>query len=293
MTQDWQLRTILVPLDGTALAELALPVAARLARASGAQMWLVSAASGSLTAHMAKEYLGGISADLAQDGLSVQANVVSGEPAAALFDEARRLGADLIVMGTHARSGTARWVAGSVAETLLERAGVPLLLLRDQAPTTDRLLGSRPHLLVPLDGSTFAEAALPVATELARCLDGVLSLLYVVNLWDDLLASNRPMGRQVQPLSAARQSAQAYLESVAGRCVEQGASPPRTLVAEGSPVETIRATALAERTALVVMATHGRSELERGMPDAHAAAVVRQVATPLLLVRPSVPAPLR
>jgi nucleotide-binding universal stress UspA family protein len=194
-------------------------------------------------------------------------------------------------MATHARSGTARWVAGSVAETLLERTPVPLLLVRDDAGEHELLVSSaRPRIMVPLDGSVFAEAALPAAGELARRLDGQLVLLQAISVWDDLVAGNSPMGREVHELEHARSTAQAYLDAiVSGGLLGECSPRPRTLVVEGSPAQVIAAAARTQRAALGVMATHGHTGLVREQPGTHAAATLRATTMPLLLVRPALP----
>jgi nucleotide-binding universal stress UspA family protein len=138
-----KLRTILVPLDGSELAERALPEAADLARQPGAQLLLVRAAEAHVPAVVdpteaqvrvvqeAERYLAGVQARLAATGVTdVQTSVWYGPPAYAIIEAARLRHADLIVMTTHGRSGLGRLILGSVAESVLRGTTTPILLLR-------------------------------------------------------------------------------------------------------------------------------------------------------------------
>ncbi|MBI2467740.1 MAG: universal stress protein [Candidatus Rokubacteria bacterium] len=138
-----KLDTILVPLDGSWLAETALSRAVELARASDAELLLVRAAE----AHSlpgadptegqikvireAEEYLAGVRAHLASLGFTkVETSVWYGPAAYSIVEAARLRKANLIVMTTHGRSGLGRLIMGSVAESVLRGTTIPILLLR-------------------------------------------------------------------------------------------------------------------------------------------------------------------
>ncbi|MGH7306016.1 MAG: universal stress protein [Candidatus Rokuibacteriota bacterium] len=143
-----KLRKILVPLDGSVLAEAALPRAVDLAESEGATISLLRAAeaSGRLGAdpveaqvtavREAEEYLAGVVRRLAERGATrVETHVWYGPPAAAITEAAAVQKADMIVMGTHGRSGLGRLVLGSVAESVLRGTTIPILVVRaDGAP---------------------------------------------------------------------------------------------------------------------------------------------------------------
>ena len=135
-------KKILIPLDGSLLAEHALEKVVELA-AGGAAVMLVRAAEAhglpgvDLTdmqvevVREAEEYLARIAARLQRDGIKdVQTSVWYGPAASAIVEAARLRGADLIVMGTHGRSGLGRLILGSVAEAVLRSTTTPILLLR-------------------------------------------------------------------------------------------------------------------------------------------------------------------
>jgi nucleotide-binding universal stress UspA family protein len=138
-----KLSTILVPLDGSVIAEAALTPAVDLARTSGAKLVLLRAAeahTGPLTdpveaqVHVmreAEEYLAGAQARVKAAGVAaVELSAWYGPPAEAIVEAARHRHADLIVMSSHGRSGLGRLVLGSVAETVLRGTRVPILLIR-------------------------------------------------------------------------------------------------------------------------------------------------------------------
>jgi len=191
-------------------------------------------------------------------------------------------------MATHARSGRDRWVGGSVAETVVRRSAVPVLLARaTPEPSGVVLLEEHPLLLVPLDGSTFSESAVGVARGLAELLDGELVLLQAVTEWDQVVAANIPIRSAMPSLDAARQQALDYLASVADQVVaEWGGERPRLVVGEGHPAAAIAEVGAGEGVSLIVMATHGQTALVRDLPGSNAAATLRETSVPLLLVRP-------
>jgi len=136
-------KTILVPLDGSTLAEGALTQAAALAK-DGAQVILLRAAeahtlpiSDATEAQVkvvreAEEYLEGVKARLATAGVTrVETSVWYGPPAEAIVEAARFRNADLIVMSSHGRSGLGRLVLGSVAESVLRGTKTAILLIRE------------------------------------------------------------------------------------------------------------------------------------------------------------------
>jgi nucleotide-binding universal stress UspA family protein len=124
-------RRLLVPLDGSAFAELALAEARLLASATGAELTLVAVAADheAERAHAAA-YLEGVAARLRGAGLAARAQVSIGEPAERILAACAEERADLIVMATHGRGGWRRLWLGSVASKVVERAGAPVLLVR-------------------------------------------------------------------------------------------------------------------------------------------------------------------
>lgn len=137
-----KLEKILVPLDGSPLAETALPEALDLARQGGGTLILLRAVEahtivGNLmdaqveVVREAEEYLEGVAARLRGQGMAkVETSVWYGSASLSIVDAARLRRADLIVMFSHGRSGIGRLVLGSVAESVLRASSMPILLLR-------------------------------------------------------------------------------------------------------------------------------------------------------------------
>ena len=142
-----KIKKIIVPLDGSTLAEMAVPAAVELAREHGAAVVLVRAAEASwitpdvveaevMVVREAEEYLEKVAARLRAEGApAVETAVWYGTAASSIVEAAEAQRADLIVMTSHGRSGIGRLILGSVAESVLRGTSVPILLLRATSAT--------------------------------------------------------------------------------------------------------------------------------------------------------------
>lgn len=295
---------ILVPLDGSDLAERAVSVAAALARRAAAELLLVHVhmpisanpihveglpvideQMRSLRRDHEQAYLAGASQRLS--GVGASTALLDGPVAVALSEHAERSGARLIVMTTHGRGGFDRAWLGSVADELARISPVPLLLVRPepgQAPDPLR------RILVPLDGSLLAEAILEPAVWLARLEpDAELVLLRVVPsavaaTWvpDPALAASIA----AQELAGREQDAREYLEDVLRRLGASGLPVRTRLEVAVSVPAAILEVAREERAEVVALATHGRSGVVRMALGSVADKVVRASRLPILLFRP-------
>ena len=294
-------RTILIPLDGSAFSERALPMATALARTLSAQIILVRAASAATlpgvdrseaqcrAVEECQAYLYALSTRLSEQSFGVETAIPYGDPGESILLEIGLRSADLVVMCTHGRSGLGRWIYGSVAENVLARSPTPVLLVHPtgEIPT----LGPDPaqaSILVPLDGSTFAETALPHAATVARAFGGTLWLLRVV---ERSIASYTYPGVGVVEIAnnEERRGAGSYLEGVAQRLRSDGLSVS-TVVEEGWVAEIIAYHGRGMGASTIAMATHGRTGILRLLLGSVALEVVRRSSLPVLLVRPSAPA---
>jgi nucleotide-binding universal stress UspA family protein len=308
---------ILVPLDGSPLAETILPHAQLLAESTGSALTLLSIVpvlpvtnpmAGALgmdpldehdwetDVARAHDYLLGVAARLEADGVRVRAEAIEGVPAPAILDYAARHPAvRTIAMATHGRGGVGRWVFGSVAEQVLHGTPIPLLLVRPQpGPRGPQTPAARPYrtILVPLDGSALAEQALTQATALAAHAGAALLLVAAVPEPDT--AVGRP-GKETQPrnrAAAARVAEATRLEAYLGRTAAnlraQGAGAGTALPA-GPAAEAILHAAETGGADLIVMASHGRSGLARLWLGSVAAKVVQGATRPVFLVRATGP----
>jgi len=297
-------RKFVVPLDGSELAERALPYAVRLARAGQGRITLVRVALAPPSMNVdgtgwerdqreaideAEHYLGAMAEKLAEQA-PVETVVPYGRPAAQILDQVRQLDADGVVMATHGRTGLAHLLYGSVAETVLAESGVPVLLVRAHPaqPAEPAFDPMASRLMVPLDGSTFAEAAVDLAFDFLGPA-GELVLVSVIQEPDHILQDER--GRVLayldQEVEDLTREARTYLESVARRLRQKDADIRVSVdVRMGEPDTGIIEAATERFADLIIMATHGRTGLRRVTVGGVAGNVLRKGTTPLLLVRP-------
>lgn len=150
-----KLKTIIVPLDGSVVAEAALAPAVDLARDAGAKLVLLRAAEAHplpttdvVRAQVevmreAQDYLAAARSRVAPAGVAVDVSAWYGPPVEAIVEAARYRHADLVVMSSHGRSGLARLVMGSVTERVMRATSVPILVIRpDGAPIETPYMGA-------------------------------------------------------------------------------------------------------------------------------------------------------
>jgi nucleotide-binding universal stress UspA family protein len=287
-----KLATILVPLDGSALAERALPYAVHLARAAGGRLVLIRATPAAARDD-AEAALAATAQRLVAAGAPVESQARTGEAGAVILEAARAGGADLIAMATHGRSGLGRWLYGSVADRVMRHAPVPVLLVSatcerrwPPAPPPGAAPGPPRRLLVPLDGSGLAEEALGPAGALADALGAGLLLAQAVPFPVVAYGSEQEYASYADDPDAEVGAAREYLEEVAaplraaGRDVE-------VRVEAGMVVPTLARIERERDVEGVAMATHGRSGLARVVLGSVATGVLQLAHVPVLAVRPA------
>ncbi len=291
-------RTILVPLDGSPAAERALPLAAALARAAEGRLVLVRCAwttgvpgwetekRQEAATQEADDYLRAVAGELRTQEVHVDARAIAAHPDQGILWTLADEHADLVVMTTHGRTGVGRFIYGSVAEAVLTQSHVPVLLVRASSLVEPTLDAGRDGLLVPLDGSAVAEAVLPYAVEMARTLDATLILVRCVPL-PSLLTPERLVEPELsnEIFKMELQEAEDYLARLA-RKLRQDGRRVLTYVETGSPATTILRKSDELNTVFILMATHGRSGMDRLFFGSVAMEVLRRGDHPVLLVRP-------
>jgi nucleotide-binding universal stress UspA family protein len=288
--------TILVPVDGSPLAERALPLAAALASAGGGRvLFLHAAPARSIEGSFERlddpsAYLDSLADTLRARGVEVTPLITYiyywEEAARAIREAVEDQHADLVVMSTHGRGGFGRWLYGSVADLTLRETTVPVLLV-PAACDRDWPAAGTPRILVPLDGSELAKEALGVAAGLAETLSAELHLLQVVEPIEYLYAGlyGGPAVYFPDSAEAELKQADAYLEALAAP-LRAGGQTVVVHTAIGSAAATIAELARAQAIDLVAMATHGRGGLARLVLGSVATGVLQRAHLPLLLVRP-------
>lgn len=301
-------RTILVPLDGSPLAEQALPLASRIARRTGAKLRL--ALVHELPPHPAdlvgarmftslelatrkveRSYLRDMQSGLKSQGLRLSSAVtLTGDVAPELSRFVRETGIDLVIMATHGRGGMQRLWLGSVADQLIRRLEIPVLLVRPAEGKSPPAFDRDPvRILVPLDGSRLAEQALEQATRLARLFDAEITLLQVVfpvQLSVDP-ALPLPSAYDKEITEDCRRQAEDYLRGISEHLRETAVRASGAAVIGWNAADSILKLARPEHTDLIVVATHGRGGLGRLTLGSVADKLVRAAEVPVLVYRPT------
>ncbi|MFB6164236.1 MAG: universal stress protein [Haloarculaceae archaeon] len=284
---------ILVPTDGSEVAENAAESAIELARRFDATVHALCVIErGELPgefgyedafAAVAQTAVEDVAELAAAEGVAVETKVVeSTEPAhRAIVEYAGKAGADLIVMGTHGRTGLDRYVLGSVAARTLRRARIPVLTVREGASLPAE--AAIEDVLVPTDGSEVAQRALDRALDLAEATGAGLHLLSVVDT--SVAMDDSGTAAVVEALEEAGERA---LDDAAERAAAADVPVVEREVAHGPPAAVIADYADDEAVDLIVMGTHGRTGLGRILLGSVTERVVRRAHGPVL----TVPAPI-
>jgi nucleotide-binding universal stress UspA family protein len=292
-------KRILIPLDGSELAERALPLGEQIARAHGGELILMRVPlaekmmtsypaeysllwpeqSLQLSQQMSHDYLNQVLARYEGGGLTARALLVEGDVAGGIVDTAVAEKADLIIMSTHGYSGLTRWMLGSVTERVLREAHCPVLAVRDAEPIE--------QILITLDGSYLAELALEPAFALAQACNSQVTLLQVTP--DKELAQSRQAEGidQTEAEQAHKElgvGIQRHLDRLVERYAPSGLSV-KAVVASGSPAATILDHIEYYHVNVAAMATHGRTGLRRWVYGSVTEKVMRGAQCSMLIVR--------
>jgi len=293
------IKRILVPLDGSDFAESALSAALDLARRAKASIHLVSAQEEvpawvypGIPAAMTEwriEYFDRLIEKLREETeAEITTAMPDGHVAEELEYEAARSDADLVVMATHGRGPVTRAWLGSVADAFVRQTRRPVLMVRpseEEAVQAD--WGGAERILIPLDGSGLAEAAIVCALEVGGLYKASYHLVRVVHFPVGPTSSYIPDAAEIneEVVRAAEAEAEGYLTAAEARLAERGVSVDHSVVVAPQVARGILAAATSERCDVIAMATHG-SRLRRLALGSVADKVLRSSDLPVLLVRP-------
>lgn len=301
---------LLVPLDGSTLAEAALPTAFAFVQRTGGHGTLILGQVGPM-GHLVyaqgsyfelpgpaqqemKAYLEEVADTVRTEGVSVEVAYAQGDPATGIVDIAHDQHADLIVMVTHAREGLSRLVHRSVANRVLREASVPVLLLKHDGQADPCFsLGEHPHLLVPLDGSACAASTASRAITFAKQLGATVTVMRSLDLPDLSLADKGRAGAATDAIRATiptdRHKATEYLSKMQS-LFQSHEIPTAIALTEGGAAQDIVAQARALEDAgkqvIIVMATHGRTGGQRLLFGSVMRTVLHLADVPLFIIRP-------
>jgi nucleotide-binding universal stress UspA family protein len=288
---------ILVPLDGSQLAEQVLPYVKLLAKGIKCHTDLLQViqyspapthprqAIANLTSETYK-YLKKTAVSLKGSGLTASYLVHHGDPASDIVAEAESEPGTLIAMATHGSSGLARWMLGSVTDKVLHATTKPLLVVRveeQEATTTEAKLE---NVIVPLDESLLAEQVLPHAVHLARTMGLRIILLRVTPAAGDYYRTMEYVPGNFGDIAQfVDGQAMEYVHKMGQKLLGEGLPQVEERLLHGHPAEAIVDLARETPHSLVAMTTHGRSGIGRWLLGSVADRVVRHSAGPVLMVR--------
>lgn len=298
------LKHLLIPLDGSRLAECVLPLGASLAAHLHARLTLlyVMERAAPATVHgdrhltqaaEAGRYLEEIVARLRAGGVEVGSHVhpnEEGDVAKSIVDHAADFDADLVVLATHGAGGARRVLFGSVAQQVLHRGVKAVLLVRPPEETGDAAAPSNlERFFVPLDGEPPAEVALPIACALAGAYGGELFLLQMVPTLATIPGERASTARLTPTATAAsldleEGKAGEYIRGLASRLRARGLRVSAK-VGRGEPAQGLLDSAAQVGADIIVMTTHGRAGLDAVFSGSVASRLVARFARPILLVR--------
>ena len=319
---------ILVPLDGSTRAERAIPIAARIASASGGVVILLGVipetsdywfpvtdseirlAQTYVAADIAnaEKYLAALTVSPDLKDVSTETILLSGQVASTILSVASSSNAGIIVMCSHGYTGMKRWLIGSVAEKVAHAASIPVLLLRGEGslPLGPHVDDIRPlRILVPLDGSALAKAALVPAAYLAAALttpeNGAMHLLRVAKPFPTMNEEEQHNERERMLQRAKRYlstTTQQIRDGLVAHPIADLKLPVTWSVAIDSDVadgiirvaengEDAEGAGVFGGCDVIAMATHGRSGLQRWAMGSITERVLHATRLPLLIVRPT------
>jgi nucleotide-binding universal stress UspA family protein len=294
---------MLVPLDGSKVAEQVLPYARFLAKSLGIPTELLGVvdpetlvafanpAQGRpldtrVTETMSRSAIYLETTARSFQGAQVKSSVAKGKPEDEVIERAAADKNTLIVMATHGRSGLQRWLLGSVADKVLHGATNHLLLIRasDQGKTD----GEAPlkTVIVPLDGSPLAEQALPVVVDLAKTMDLQVVLVRAYALPPTISAEDYGY-YSAELLDHLESEARDYLQGKINEIKQKGIATVTSVVNTGYGAEEIITLARNTPDNLIAMCTHGRSGIQRTVLGSVTDRVVRHSGDPVLIVQSS------
>jgi nucleotide-binding universal stress UspA family protein len=286
--------TVLVPLDGSNVAERALPYAASVAARLRRPLVLMMAAylsdipehgpwSSDMVSHPRETGMAYLTAVREQHKLADAKLVVKvGYPHEAILEAAKEEGASLLAISTHGRSGFSRWVYGSTAGNLLHSSHFPVLVVGKNVRDAETASSFAPRrLLVPLDGSAASEEALSYASEIADAFDAGMTLMKVAPFSTEAFTMTVPQMYWPELDEELVRAASTYLEKVRSSMTR----PVELKTAQGPRAESLMDAIESAGVDLVVMSTHGRAGLVRSVLGSTADRLLQGPA-PVLLIRP-------
>lgn len=296
-----QIQSILVPLDGSSLAESVLPATAMLARKIGGTVKLfhvierdapekVHGQTHLTRPDEAEKYLASVSATNLFDGVTVTTHVHETgvrDVSQSISDHSEELKVDLIVMCTHGSSGLKNLLVGSIAQQVISLSGTPVMLVNPSMKKSGRVFNFD-NFLIPLNGDPDHEHGLRFASGLALLCKAKVRLLFAVprfgTMSGELTIVNRYLpGTTSRMMDMLVPEAREYLRGIQSRLADSGLNVSSG-ISRSIPAKAIVKTAKSVKSDLIVLATHGKSGAKPFWEGSITPQVIRAAKVPVLLV---------
>ncbi|NQW23005.1 MAG: universal stress protein [SAR202 cluster bacterium] len=287
-------KKILVPFDGFGLADAVLPFIPQLAKGFGSSvimLWVMTPNGARSAGAMAVVELEEAARRLSLEVGDVSPMVTVGSPAPTIIRIAAEEGCDLIAMTTHGRGVIGRGLLGSVADEVVRYSPVPTMVFAPRK-ADEEWSGSSiiDRIIVPLDGSDYAESVLPYVQNMAHRMDLEI-VLFRVNDYAGIY-SGAWVGLPYIPVAeqlvdpAVETSDEEYLETVAEKLRSNGLRVRWELL-NGNPAYQVAEFARETKHNMVALATRGHSGIERWIEGSVSERAVLDSGDPVLIIPPA------
>jgi nucleotide-binding universal stress UspA family protein len=293
-------KNILLPLDGSALAECAVPYTAALASAFDARLTLlrvleqpyqngcsqpVDPLDWRMCKVEARSYLDRLVSRFQESGSQAESVLLDGDPAQHIVKLVTERGFDLVVLSSHGQSGLSSWNQGSVIQKVIARVQSSVMIVRAYKETAEAGSPVYKRIMVPLDGSKRAECALSPAVALSRAHGSQLLFVHVVSrpelprlkppTQEDIDLADRIVQRNQEEMIKLLEQLQARLD----------VNAKISVVANDHVAARLHELAKDEEADLVVMSAHGYSGRTKWPYGSVATTFIEYGVTPLLVVQ--------
>ncbi len=294
---------IMVPLDGSELAETAIPYVRELAGQLGAEVYLLHVCPIEHRGyhHMHQIYLDEVAKNLKlwikENSLpgqepNIQSEVILGDPVKVIFEYVKQKSISMVALTSHGTSGLRAWAMGSVADRVVREVGVPTLLIRikkGKSFTEQKLIRK---ILLPLDTSDASKAAVPYAIELASKLNADITLFTMartVYAYVSDTGMETGLGFDGEIVDAAnKKHTEEYLQGVEDEIRKAGVQVTHASYLGLSAAYEILEMEKKIQPDLIVMATRGRSNIARWALGSVAEKVLVEGDRPILMIKEAV-----
>ena len=287
------MKKILVPLDGSAVAEEIIIHVEMLARQSGAAVILMRVVPflwpddhvhvremGDKMDKEASDYLFTIETHLVEKGIEASVLVHEGNVPEVICDTARESEVDLIAISTHGHGGVQRWALGSVTSKVIQASSVPLLVHRSTGEQVEEVHCK--NVLIPIDGSQFSESIFPQARYIVELFNAKVWFISAITIPGGFSVLEKEVPAIEDKVT---ESIEHYYSTLESRFKEEKTINYEVVIRKGDPAQVICDFVEKNHIDLIAMSTHGRGGIRRWALGSVTDKVLHHSPKPILLVR--------